>query len=83
MLLNDRSISTLHAALNGLSQRERAVTNNISNVNTPYYRARNVAFEASLRSAVQNGDNPLAVTPTTRSPFTTWPATAAPATTCC
>ena len=55
MLLNDRSISTLHAALNGLSQREQAVTNNIANVNTPFYTARRVAFEGDLQRAVAGG----------------------------
>ena len=62
-MLNDVSINALHAALDGLSARQQAISNDIANVNTPYYRARSVAFEASLKRAVDNGDNPMAIVP--------------------
>jgi flagellar basal-body rod protein FlgB len=54
-MLEDVSVDALHAALRGLAQRQRAVSDNVANVNTPYFRARRVAFEGSLRSAVSDG----------------------------
>lgn len=62
-MLDDVSISALHAALNGLAARQRAVSDDIANVNTPYYRSRSVAFEGDLRRALQHGQDPLAVRP--------------------
>jgi flagellar basal-body rod protein FlgB len=63
-LLNDPSIGALHAALDGLSARQTAISSDIANVNTPYYRARSVDFEASLKRALSNGDDPMSVIPT-------------------
>ncbi|MFN0282933.1 MAG: flagellar basal body rod protein FlgB [Kineosporiaceae bacterium] len=54
-MLEDVSVDALHAALRGLAERQRAVSDNVANVNTPYFRARRVAFEGSLRSAVSDG----------------------------
>ena len=63
-MLNDISISALHSALTGLSARQRAVSDDIANVNTPFFRARRVDFESDLRHAVETGENPAsAVTP--------------------
>jgi flagellar basal-body rod protein FlgB len=62
-LFNDPSIGVLHAALDGLSARQTAISDDIANVNTPYYRARSVDFEASLKRAISNGDDPMSVTP--------------------
>jgi flagellar basal-body rod protein FlgB len=36
------------SALDGLSARQRAIANNIANVNTPNYHAKRVAFEDAL-----------------------------------
>ena len=58
-MLEDISIDALQAALRGLSQRQQAVGDNIANVNTPYFQARRVEFEGSLRSALAGGENPL------------------------
>lgn len=58
-MLEDVSIDALQAALRGLSQRQRATNDNIANVNTPYFSARRVAFEGSLKSALSDGENPL------------------------
>jgi flagellar basal-body rod protein FlgB len=58
-LLNDISISALHSALTGLSARQRAVSDDIANVNTPFFRARRVEFEGDLKRALANGENPL------------------------
>jgi flagellar basal-body rod protein FlgB len=62
-MLEDISIDALQAALRGLSQRQQAVGDNIANVNTPYFQARRVEFEGSLRSALADGENPLGATP--------------------
>jgi flagellar basal-body rod protein FlgB len=64
-MLDDVSISALHAAMRGLHERQRAITDDIANVNTPFFRARSVAFEGSLKQALARGDDPLsATTPT-------------------
>lgn len=58
-LLDDVSINALHSALDGLSERQQAISDDIANVNTPYYRARSVDFEGQLRTALANGDDPM------------------------
>ena len=55
MLLTDVTSSVLSTALSGLSMRQRAIANNIANVETPQYRAQRVLFEDNLRAAVENG----------------------------
>jgi flagellar basal-body rod protein FlgB len=63
-MLDDVSISALHSAMDGLQARQRAISGDIANVNTPYYRARSVAFEDSLKQALHFGDDPRSVQPT-------------------
>ncbi len=63
-MLDDVSISALHSALDGLQARQQAISNDIANVNTPYFRARSVAFEGNLKQALAFGDDPMAVQPT-------------------
>jgi flagellar basal-body rod protein FlgB len=63
-MLDDVSIDALHSALNGLSARQRAISDDIANVNTPFFRARSVSFEADLKRALSSGDNPMDVSPT-------------------
>lgn len=63
-MLNDVSINALHSALDGLQARQRAVSDDIANVNTPYYRARSVAFEDNLKRALNTGDDPMTAAPT-------------------
>jgi flagellar basal-body rod protein FlgB len=62
-MLDNVSMRALHAALDGLATRERAVGDDIANVNTPYFTARRVAFEDQLRSAIESGDDPMSVNP--------------------
>ena len=50
----------LQSALNGLSLRQRAIANNIANVNTPGYTAQRVSFEAELSRAVAKGTGTVA-----------------------
>ena len=62
-MLDDVSIGALHSALNGLSARQCAISDDIANVNTPNFRARSVSFEADLKRALANGDDPMNVSP--------------------
>jgi flagellar basal-body rod protein FlgB len=64
-MLEDVSIDALQAAMHGLSARQRAISADIANVNTPFYRAHDVAFEADLQRALDGGKDPFGVTPTT------------------
>jgi flagellar basal-body rod protein FlgB len=52
----------LESALDGLAMRQRAIANNIANVNTPGYQAQRVAFEDALAASVRNGDGRAAAT---------------------
>jgi flagellar basal-body rod protein FlgB len=63
-VLEDLTTTALHSALNGLSQRQRATADNISNIETPGFLAGRVSFEDSLLAALQDGDNPADVTAT-------------------
>jgi flagellar basal-body rod protein FlgB len=64
-LLTDVSVNALQSALDGLQQRQNAISDDIANVNTPYYRARSVDFENQLKFALENGDDPAqSVNPT-------------------
>ena len=58
-MIADVSMSALHAALDGLAQRQRVTADNIANVNTPGFLAGRVDFESSLRGALAGGENPL------------------------
>jgi flagellar basal-body rod protein FlgB len=64
-MLDSVSLRTLHSALDGLAARQRVISDDIANVNTPFYTARSVAFEDNLRSAVSNGGDPSDVQPVT------------------
>ncbi|WGX97851.1 flagellar basal body rod protein FlgB [Nocardioides sp. L-11A] len=59
----------LHSAINGLSQRQQVIADNIANVDTPGFRARSVDFETALSTAIERGratadDLTATVTPT-------------------
>jgi flagellar basal-body rod protein FlgB len=58
-MLDDVSVGALHAALNGLAARQRAISDNIANVNTPFYRAKSVGFESQLAQALGDGSDPM------------------------
>lgn len=63
-MLESVTLRCLHTALDGLMARERATSDNIANVNTPYYTAKTVAFEQDLQRAVAGGQDPAEVTAT-------------------
>lgn len=62
--MNDLAMVTARTALRDLAVRQRAISDNIANVETPGYLARKVEFEDALREAVASGD-PTEATPTT------------------
>ena len=61
-LLGDSTIGTVRGWLQGLSQRQQAISNNIANIDTPGYQATDVAFETELRRSIGERTGDLAVT---------------------
>src|SRR5205823_3745322 len=47
-LFNDPTAKAMRTALDGLQQREQSIANNIANVDTPNYKAKEVRFEDML-----------------------------------
>src|SRR5664279_6515339 len=60
-VFDDVAIQALSVSVHGLSARQRALADNVSNINTPDYHAKRVQFEASLQSAI-NGGSPAGAT---------------------
>jgi flagellar basal-body rod protein FlgB len=58
MALVDSTQQLLEAAMRGSWQRETALTNNISNADTPGYQRQEVNFESELQSAMNGGESP-------------------------
>ncbi|MDH5134846.1 MULTISPECIES: flagellar basal body rod protein FlgB [unclassified Microbacterium] len=56
------TITALTSALNGLSLRQRAIADNIANINTPDYHAKRVQFEAALADSIAAGDGDVSAT---------------------
>ncbi len=54
--ISDNTVRSLHVALDGLDARQRAISSNLANLETPNYHAHQVAFEDSLRQAMQHND---------------------------
>lgn len=52
MNLFDSTFSTLEHGLNYATQRNRMISNNIANVDTPYYKAKDVKFKSLLQMAM-------------------------------
>jgi flagellar basal-body rod protein FlgB len=64
-LFSDNAIRAAKLALNGLSQRQSVISNNIANVDTPGYRAQELDFESVMKRALKNaGSIQLAATNT-------------------
>ena len=53
-LFSDNSIRAAKMALDGLSQRQNVISNNIANIDTPGYRAQEVDFESVMKRALSN-----------------------------
>ena len=63
----------LHFAVDGLSQQQQAIANNLANSETPGFTATDVNFQSSLDQALNNQDGGVANVTTTPDPAT--PAT--------
>jgi len=66
-VLDDVTSVTLNTALSALAERQRISANNLANIETPNFTARQVSFESSLRDAIAAGDPAQAsvsITPT-------------------
>ncbi|MCP2032922.1 flagellar basal-body rod protein FlgB [Okibacterium sp. HSC-33S16] len=61
-MLESVTSAALSSALDGLSMRQRAIANNIANVNTAGYRAQRVSFEDALANSVRSGSGVTAAT---------------------
>jgi flagellar basal-body rod protein FlgB len=57
-LLGTQTFLTAQGALDGLSARHSALSDNIANVNTPGYKRKTVPFEQALERAVQSTVSP-------------------------
>lgn len=57
--ISDTTMTTLHAALTGLAQRQRVSSDNIANINTPGFLAGRTDFESNLRSELSSGQTPV------------------------
>ncbi|OGI02702.1 MAG: flagellar basal-body rod protein FlgB [Candidatus Melainabacteria bacterium GWF2_37_15] len=53
-LLNKREMQITSLALDGLSERHKAITSNIANSNTPGYMKVDVAFEGQLNKILES-----------------------------
>lgn len=53
---DDVTMNAITSALSGLAARQRAVADNIANINTPGFLASRVEFESALRGAVSAGE---------------------------
>jgi flagellar basal-body rod protein FlgB len=54
--MNDVTMDALRVSLRGLSARQRAISDNIANLETPGYLAKRVRFEENLGAALRAGD---------------------------
>lgn len=56
------SMVALHSALDGLAERQRAIADNVANLQTPGYHAQRVLFEDALTQAVAHGSGTATAT---------------------
>ena len=62
--MSDLTTDALHVALRGLAARQRAIADNVANLETPGFLAGRVRFEDSLRTALADGQ-PASASPRT------------------
>lgn len=55
-MFDSATFNALNSALDGLAARQRAIADNIANVNTPDYQASRVQFEDALARSIATGD---------------------------
>lgn len=54
--MNDLSYQRIKEGLDASAQRQRTISSNLANVNTPGYKASKVEFEKELRKALDKGE---------------------------
>lgn len=59
-VVNNTSVQLLSKTMDGLWKRQETISENIANIDTPYYRRKSVSFEDQLKQAM-NGSNSLEV----------------------
>ena len=59
MLITDVTMSVLHSAMSGLSQRSRVTADNIANLQTPGFLAGRTDFESALKSSIASSEAPV------------------------
>jgi flagellar basal-body rod protein FlgB len=55
LMFDSVTVNALTSALDGLASRQRAIAQNVANINTPNYRAERVSFEDALAKSVTEG----------------------------
>jgi flagellar basal-body rod protein FlgB len=55
-MLTDGTMDVVFKAMQGLTARQKAIADNVANVETPGFQATKVDFESSLRNAIDGGD---------------------------
>lgn len=61
-IFNNKALRLLTGALDGLADRQSAISSNIANAETPGYQRRTSPFEEQLRSVAGTGTTKLAAT---------------------
>jgi flagellar basal-body rod protein FlgB len=56
-VITDSTMTALHAALTGLSQRQRVTADNVANIDTPGFLAGRTDFESALTNELANGQS--------------------------
>ena len=51
--INSLTTDSMSKALDGLSKRQRAISGNLANADTPQYKRRDVSFEGALNQAIK------------------------------
>lgn len=76
-LISSRTMNVVKLGLDGLMERQNAISANIANVMTPNYQRKEVAFESQLAEIIENdnlknyikGQNSIKYTPQTMDDF--------------
>lgn len=61
-MFNSVSYIALNSALDGLALRQRAIANNVANINTPGFHATRIKFEDELSRQVSRGNGAVQAT---------------------
>lgn len=62
--MNKLTYDIIKNGLDASSMRQKAISSNIANVNTPGYKASKIVFESELRKALGKGDTDINATNT-------------------